>query len=67
MVCWVIPSQQPPVISIHADGNADLAENVYTPFLKTNQLLHKCREQTSISGQICTKTVNFTPDLGGTS
>jgi hypothetical protein len=28
------------------------------------QLLHKFPGETAILGQICTKTANFTPDLG---
>ena len=31
---------------------------------KINRLLHKSGEQMPIFGQICTKRVNFTPDLG---
>jgi hypothetical protein len=30
------------------------------------QLLHKFPGETAILGQICTKTANFTPDLGST-
>jgi hypothetical protein len=38
--------------------------NLEAPFVKFDRLLHKFREQPPILGQICTKTVNFTPDLG---
>ena len=31
---------------------------------KINRLLHKSGEQMPIFGQICTKKVDFTPDLG---
>ncbi len=34
---------------------------------KINRLLHKSGEQMPIFGQICTKKVDFTPDLGNTA